>query len=269
MTAPPVRVLSFNVRYDTDDDGPDAWPHRRDDAVRLVRYHRPDVVCLQEPLKHQLDAFRDGLDEYEWVAVPGTGGNADGATDSKETDDAASTGESVPVGYDASRFSLEDSETFWLSETPEEPGSVGWDANLPRILTRATLQGESGETFHVASVHLDNGGVQARLEGAKLARDRLAQLDGPVILAGDCNATPDSDPYEAVTEAFADARHVAKHGHHGPEKTMHHFTGDPTERIDYVFVRDCDVRLSATLTDRTREGYPSDHFPVVADVLLR
>jgi endonuclease/exonuclease/phosphatase family metal-dependent hydrolase len=259
MTAEPVRVLSFNVRYDTDDDGPDAWPHRRDDAVRLVRYHRPDVVCLQEPLGHQLDAFRDELDGYEWVAETRTGG-----------DNPAVTDEHVPVGYDADRFSLADSETFWLSETPETPGSVGWDADLPRILTRATLEDDDGETLHVGSVHLDNKGPRARLEGARVARDRLAALDGPVVLAGDCNATPDSDPYEALTETFADAMDVAEDGHHGPTKTMHRFTGDPTDRIDYVFVRDCDVRLSATLTDRTNGGsYPSDHFPVAADVVPR
>lgn len=260
MTSAPVRVLSFNVRYDTEDDGDDAWPHRRDAAIRLVRYHDPDVVCLQEPLGHQLDAFRDELDGYEWVAVPRTG----------EEDLPDVTDEHVPVGYDASRFSLSDSETFWLSETPAEPGSVGWDADLPRILTRATLEDESGGTLHAASVHLDNKGATSRLEGAKLARDRLGELDGPLVLAGDCNDTPDSDMYEAFTEAFDDAAETAEHGHHGPEKTMHRFTGDPDERIDYVFVRDCDVRLSATLTDRRDEdAYPSDHFPVAADVVPR
>lgn len=260
MTTDPVRVLSFNVRYDTDHDGPDAWPNRREAAVRLVRYHRPDVVCLQEPLEHQLDAFREGLDGYEWVDVPRTG--------EKDIDDV--TDEHVPVGYDASRFSLEDDETFWLSETPEEVGSIGWDADLPRILTRATLEDESGDRFHVASIHLDNKGPEARLEGAKLARERLGELDGPVILAGDCNDTPDSEPIATFTEAFDDAKEVAEHGHHGPDKTMHRFTGEPKERIDYVFVRDCDVALSATLADR-RDGdsYPSDHFPIAADVVPR
>ncbi|SFR60987.1 endonuclease/exonuclease/phosphatase family protein [Halogeometricum limi] len=258
MTPAPVRVLSFNVRYDTDDDGPDAWPHRRDAVISLLRYHRPDVVCLQEPLNHQLDAVREALDDFAWVAVSRTGGE----------DVTGVTNEYVPVGYDTTRFSLEDDETFWLSETPEQPASVGWDADLPRILSRATLtEDDSGERFHVASIHLDRKGETARVEGARTACDRLGELDGPVVLAGDCNSTPGSAPYEVFTDSFDDARDVAELGHHGPEKTMHEFSGDPTERIDYVFVRDCDVRIHATLPDHTDRGYPSDHFPVVADVI--
>ncbi|MFC6824655.1 endonuclease/exonuclease/phosphatase family protein [Halopelagius fulvigenes] len=277
MLRSPVRVLSFNVRYDTDSDGRDAWPNRRDAVVRLLRYHRPDVVCLQEPLPHQFRAVRDATDRYEWFGV-GRAGDEEG--------------EFVPVGYDAERFEREDEGAFWLSATPDEPGSVGWDADYPRVVTRVTLrERETGSRLHAASVHLDHGGARARAEGASLLRRRLGELDGPLVVAGDFNCEPDSAPYRRLVgddgggegggtdgdsdaSPLRDARTLAEAGHHGPERTFHGFTGDATERIDYVFVRDCDVSLTATLTDRRDGGadgerYPSDHFPVAADVRPR
>lgn len=268
MLVSSVRALSFNVRYDTESDGRDAWPTRRDAVVALLRYHRPDVVCLQELLSHQFEAVRDELDRYEWFGV----GRVDGGDE----------GEFVPVGYDATRFERADAEAFWLSDTPEVPGSLGWDADYPRVVTRVTLrERETDAELHVASVHLDHGGATARAEGASVLRRRLGELDGPVVVCGDFNCEPDSTPYRRLVgendrgaPPLRDAKTLAEDGHYGPEKTFHGFTGDPTERIDYVFVRDCDVSLTATLTDR-RDGrrgdddcgyYPSDHFPVVADV---
>ncbi|WP_092891643.1 endonuclease/exonuclease/phosphatase family protein [Halopelagius inordinatus] len=284
-----VRALSFNVRYDTESDGRDTWPHRRDAVVRLLRYHRPDVVCLQEPLSHQFEAIRDELDRYEWFGVERVNGAELRSADNRNpprSGDGADDGEFVPVGYDATRFDCVDREAFWLSETPEVPGSVGWDADYPRVVSRVTLrERETDDRLHAASVHLDHGGREARAEGASVLRRRLGELDGPIVVCGDFNCEPDSEPYRRLVAddgrdgpPLRDAATLAGESHHGPEKTFHGFTGDPTERIDYVFVRDCDVSLTATLTDR-RDGkrgegdghgdYPSDHFPVVADVTPR
>jgi endonuclease/exonuclease/phosphatase family metal-dependent hydrolase len=261
---PPVRVLGFNLRYDTTADGSDAWEHRRDDVVRFLRYHRPDVCCLQEALAHQFDYLRDRLDRYDWVGV----GREDGDRG----------GEHVPVGYDAERFDRVETDAFWLSESPEAAGSVGWDAEFPRVVTRVSLRdvgADAADPLHLASVHLDHRGERAQAESASLLRRRLGRLDGPVVVAGDCNCTPGSEPYRRLTAEdgdgapFRDAKRVSGGGHHGPDGTFHGFTGDPGERIDYVFVRGCDVDLHATLTDRISEGYPSDHFAVAADVVPR
>jgi endonuclease/exonuclease/phosphatase family metal-dependent hydrolase len=306
MSRPPVRVLSFNVRYDTDGDGRDAWSNRREAVVGLLRYHRPDVVCLQEPLPHQFEAIRAGLDGHGWFGpdrVSGTAVSSAAVDGSREVEAA---GEFVPVGYDRERFERVDAGAFWLSETPDVPGSVGWDADYPRVVSRVTLRERAtGDRVHVASVHLDHGGETARAEGASLLRRRLGELDGPLVVAGDFNCGPDSTPYRRMVAdrgadagadtdraddgapTLLDAREAATRGHHGPEETFHGFTGEPTERIDHVFVRDCDVSQTATLADRRAEGtveggeneieareracgrYPSDHFPIVADVRPR
>jgi endonuclease/exonuclease/phosphatase family metal-dependent hydrolase len=272
----PIRVMTFNARVHVPEDGKDTWPERAEAVVRLVRYHVPDVVCFQELAPHQYDLVREALDGYDWIGA----GRRDGA----------GNGEHVPVGVDPDRFRVTDHETFWLSETPDDPGSVGWDATYPRIVTRVSLAGADSaadagsgvpaadapaDTFHVANTHFDHEGERARAESARVVRDRLAALDGPTVLLGDFNCEPDSDPYRRLVAAeghrspgFRDARHLAREGCLGPEHTFHEFTGEPTIQIDHVFVRDCAVVRHATLADRIDDDrYPSDHFPLVADLL--
>lgn len=262
--SPPTRVMTFNARVHVPEDGKDTWPERSEGVVRTVRYHAPDVVCFQELAPHQYDFVRERLDGYDWVGV----GRRDGA----------GNGEHVPVGVDADRFRVTDHETFWLSETPDDPGTVGWDAAYARIVTRVSLvdtASATADTLHVANTHFDHEGERARAESARVVRERLAGLDGPTVLLGDFNCEPDSDPYrrlvadgERDSSSFTDARTVAAEGCHGPERTFHEFTGDPTIQIDHVFVRDCGVVRHATLADRVDDDhYPSDHFPLVADLL--
>jgi endonuclease/exonuclease/phosphatase family metal-dependent hydrolase len=304
----PLRAMTFNARVHVPEDGKDSWPERRAGVVRLVRYHRPDVVCFQELAPHQYDYVRDRLRGYEFVGV----GRRDGA----------GNGEHVPVGYDASRLAVADHDTFWLSPSPEEAGSVGWDAAYPRIVTRAVLrvtgaagsEADSGSesdaavrtapTLTVANTHFDHEGATARAESARLVRRRLATVDDPVVLLGDFNCEPDSEPYRVLAgaesagggddagagvpggadddasadgddgsadpaPAFADARDLATDGCLGPRRTFHGFTGTPSERIDHVFVRGVGVARHATLADRIDDDrYPSDHFPLVADLRL-
>jgi endonuclease/exonuclease/phosphatase family metal-dependent hydrolase len=267
----PIRVMTFNARVHVPEAGKDTWPERAEGVVRLVRYHAPDVVCFQELAPHQYDFVREALDGYDWAGA----GRRDGAV----------TGEHVPVGVDPDRFRVTDHESFWLSETPDDPGSVGWDAAYPRIVTRVSLahaeaagadatgpESPAADTVHVANTHFDHEGERARAESARVVRERLAALDGPTVLLGDFNCEPDSDPYRRLVagsgpESFGDARHLATEGCLGPDRTFHEFTGDPTIQIDHVFVRGCAVLRHATLADRVDDDrYPSDHFPLVADI---
>jgi len=243
--------MSFNVRFDTPADGDDAWPRRRDFVASTVRVHRPDVVGLQEPLEHQLDYLRSALPAYEWVGVGRLGG----------TD-----GEYCPVGYRAKRFERLETDTFWLSETPSEPGSLGWDAEYSRIATWVRLRDRETDTrFRVCNTHFDHSGASARQESARLVAERLAD-DPTVVVTGDLNCEPGSPPYRRLSDDLDDARAAARHGHHGPDGTFHSFDGEPTARLDYVFVRGMGVRQHATLADRRGRRYPSDHFPVVAEL---
>ncbi|WP_254839080.1 endonuclease/exonuclease/phosphatase family protein [Natronomonas marina] len=248
-----IRLLTYNVRYATLDGDPNAWPERRDGVASLVRFHRPDVVCLQEVWETQLADLEARLPGYEWVS------------------ERTSSGEHTPVGYRADRLSVLDREVFSLSETPEDLHAMDWETTVPRVTTAARFRdAETGAAVVVASTHLDHDSERARREGAALLADRFGDRP-PAVVAGDFNCTPDDRPYRTMTEAgFRDARAVAD-APHGPETTFNDFE-HPQEgkRIDHVFVSDdVDVGRFAVLADLDDRGlYPSDHFAVLADLEL-
>ncbi|HEY0980649.1 endonuclease/exonuclease/phosphatase family protein, partial [Schlesneria sp.] len=170
--------------------------------------------------------------------------------------------------------------TFWLSSTPDEVGSKGWDAALPRIASWVKLKDrQSGKQFYVLNTHFDHRGVQARAESAalivKYVRAKFA--DHPVILTGDFNTTPDSEPYRTITGAGIEGRSVFRdtYAHsaqkpEGPDSTWNGFTAIvPGQRIDFVFTTESVKTLRTRILDDQKEGrFPSDHLPVVAELRL-
>jgi endonuclease/exonuclease/phosphatase family metal-dependent hydrolase len=252
-----VRAMSFNARVDTAEDGADAWTHRSAEAASVIRLHEPDLVGCQELLAYQLADLRAALPAYEWVG--------------EERGSGDRSSEHVPIGYRPDRFTLREHDTFWLSEAPEAPGSVGWDGYHPRIATWVRLEEVRTDTAFVhLNTHLDHRGERARERGADLIVERLGAIaaGSPVVVTGDLNCTPGSPPYERLTREFDDARELSAHPHHGPSGTFHGFTGDPDRRIDYVLVDGFAVRQHATLADRWDDRYPSDHFPVLAELVV-
>ncbi|WP_327052724.1 endonuclease/exonuclease/phosphatase family protein [Halomicrococcus gelatinilyticus] len=242
------RVATFNVRYDTPDDGGDAWPHRRERVVDLLTGLDADLLGLQEALPAQFDCLRRNLPAYDWFGVGRHGGD---------------DGEHAPVAHRRDRFDRADAGAFWLSETPDRP-SVGWDGDCPRVATWVDLELD-GRPLRFLSVHLDHAGAEARRKGALAVATHVAALDRPAIVVGDCNAAPDSAAMDWLTTAgLRLARNVAGSAD-GPAGTFHGFTGTPGERIDHVLVTDA-FELAAVRTVETDPPHPSDHFPVVADL---
>ena len=258
----PLRVMSFNIRFDNPGDGPDAWSARREKVATTIRDSGADLLGVQEAQPHQLAELHALLPELAWF---GSGRNAD------------LSGEHSAIFYRHERFELLDSGTFWLSETPEVAGSKGWDADYERIVTWGKLRDRrSGRTFHYFNTHFDHVGEIARRQSARLLLNRvdaIAGLRAPVILTGDFNATPDSEPIGILAGegGFSDAHTRSQTAPRGPDSTWNAFRAiEPGRRIDFVFVRgEVDV-LSHEIVDRTFDGrLPSDHLPVVAELAFR
>lgn len=261
--AAPLRVMSFNIRYDNPNDGVNAWPNRKDWVASLIRFHGADVVGVQEALKRQLVDLDARLPGWSRVGV----GRADGRE----------AGEFAPILYRTDRLELIESGTFWLSPTPDVAGSKGWDAAIERIATWARFRDRStGCRVLLVNTHFDHIGEQARQESARLIRRRLATLANglPVILAGDLNTTPSSVAYRIFTRdtiagaiaPLADAYAVSRTPHYGPTSSWNEFKAiQPERRIDYVMVSPgVNVLSHAILADSWDGRFPSDHLPVLA-----
>jgi endonuclease/exonuclease/phosphatase family metal-dependent hydrolase len=258
-TSDGINAMSFNIRFNNPGDGEHAWPNRRNRVASVIRFHQADVAGLQEALYGQIRDLEQRLPGYAWVGVG--------------RDDGERGGEFSPIFYRTERLELLDHNTFWLSETPDVPGSQSWDAALPRIVTWAHFRDRQTEqTFYHFNTHFDHRGEQARLESAQLITQRVGALagDAPTVVTGDFNVTPDTAPYAHLADAFTDA-YVAVDAPHGPPSTYLGFevTGEPGRRIDYVFTTsNVAVQRFGTLTDQWRGDYPSDHLPVLAEVTL-
>ena len=251
--------MSFNIRYNNPDDGEHAWPNRADRVASVIRFHEADVAGLQEALIGQIRDLEPRLPGYAWVGVG--------------RDDGEESGEFSPIFYRTDRLELLGNDTFWLSETPDTPGSQSWDAALPRIVTWARFRDrQTDRTFYHFNTHFDHRGEQARLESARLITQRVDSLagDAPTVVTGDFNVTPEAAPYAHLAEALTDA-YTAVDAPHGPPGTYSSFEvgGEEGRRIDYVFTTNgVSVERFGTLTDQWDGDYPSDHLPVLAEVRL-
>jgi endonuclease/exonuclease/phosphatase family metal-dependent hydrolase len=261
--APPLRVMSFNLRYDTPNDSANAWPNRKDWVAGLIRFHGADVVGVQEALAHMLTDLDARLPGFARVGV----GRADGRT----------RGEFSAIFYRTDRLALLDSGTFWLSPTPEVAGSKGWDAAIERVATWARFRDRLTGCSHLQlNTHFDHIGEQARQESARLIRRRLAQLANglPIVMTGDLNSTPTSGAYRILTRdtvagatpPLADAMLTSRSGHYGPTSSWTAFRAiEPGRRIDYVLVSaPVTVSSHGILPDSWNGRFPSDHLPVLA-----
>lgn len=257
-----MNVVSFNIRYNTPNDGENAWPNRVEMVTGLLRFHDAGIFGLQEALHGQILDVKNNLPEYEWFGVG--------------RDDGKKAGEFSPIFYKKSKFELLDHGTFWLSETPEKP-STGWDAALNRIVTWGMFKSkETGKEFMVFNTHFDHVGVEARKNSATLIRKKIEEMvpaGTPVILTGDFNLTPDQKPIEMLKEYLDDSRDVTKEPPYGPLGTYNGFEINAdlsSRRIDYIFVKgDIEVLKYAALSDIKDKRFPSDHLPVFAKVQLK
>ena len=261
-----LRVMTYNIRFDNPADGVHAWPNRKELVASVIRYHKADIIGVQEALEHQIQDLMELLPGFDWVGV---GRNEDEG------------GEFCAILYRSSVVTVKAAQTFWLSESPDEPGSKSWDSSLPRIATWAHFVTSSdGRELFVLNTHFDHRGEQARLESARLLKEQVSKLANglPVIVMGDLNATSEQPPLVLLSDTpLSDGRSLRDgfvHSivpHHGPASTWTGFTKiEADRRIDYIFAsEDLPIHYHAILTDKLEDRYPSDHLPVLVEVELK
>lgn len=260
-----LRVMTFNIRYNEPRDGVNAWANRKTKVADVIRFHKADLIGVQEAQLNQLRDLEKLLPGFAWCGIGRDGGEL---------------GEFSAILYRQSRFKLLETETFWLSETPEKVGSKGWDADYPRIVTWAKFRDQQAKkTFYLFNTHFDHIGAKARTESSRFLLAQIPKIAGksPFVVTGDFNAREDTNVYRILTGkeesgAFKllDARYVSKTGHFGGNSTFSAFKElEPGRRIDYVFVGDAvQVLEHGILSDRWDGLWASDHLPVLAEIVF-
>jgi endonuclease/exonuclease/phosphatase family metal-dependent hydrolase len=265
-----VRVMSFNIRYGTANDGENHWKNRHEMVFNVLRNHSPDIVGLQEALSFQIEQIRKAVGGYGLIGVA--------------REDGANKGEYSAILYRLDRFDVDESGTFWFSDTPEVPGSSHWGNACVRICSWARfVEKKSGRAFYVFNLHLDHISQPSREKSAVLLTQRVLsrkQLD-PFIVTGDFNtgennsvilylkgkaALSKSNGDECKNPVpMVDTLRVL-HPNANDVGTFNGFKGNRKgDKIDYIFtLPDVKVLEAKILYDNVDGRFPSDHFPVWA-----
>ncbi len=256
-----IKVMSFNIRLDVESDGENKWSLRKDKVAGLLKYYAADFIGGQEVQHHQLKYLIENLVGYNYIGV--------GRDDGKEA------GEYSCIFYNSRKFDLLQHSTFWLSPTPDSV-SKGWDAAYNRVCTYGLFKSKkTRQLFWVFNTHFDHVGKLARLNSSKLILQKIAALNTknyPVFLTGDFNLRPEEEPVREIISQMQNARTISKITY-GNADTWNGFKfhEKPEGTIDYIFISK-DKRLAvskfATITDSYDLKYPSDHFPVMATIVL-
>jgi endonuclease/exonuclease/phosphatase family metal-dependent hydrolase len=254
-----LKLMTYNIRLDIASDGENAWPLRKDFFASQINFYESDVLGVQEAMPHQVVGLEQLLPQYSQVGMGREG---------------VGKGESSNIFYKKDKFKVIKTNTFWLSDTPQEI-SKGWDAACHRVCTYALFQEvQTKHFFWVFNTHLDHIGEQARTKGIDLIVSKISQLNTqnfPVFFMGDFNSEPQEERIMELKKIMDDAREVAIENPFGPIGTFNNFEFNTpvTKRIDYIFIskkNNLKIKKYAVLSDSKDLKYPSDHLPVYVEL---
>lgn len=270
-----TRVMTFNIRFAGGDRGERSWANRRDAVAECIEVANPDIIGLQEVLAEQADWIRSRFASYAFHGV----GRIDGVR----------RGEFAPIMYRSDRYEPLDAGHFWISTTPDVPGSMSWGTACERMASWIRLRDlQTGRVIAVINTHLDHVSQEARERGIEMIRAHAERLSRdaagapcPVIITGDFNASAEG-PLSAklvggggidaaVGLTLRDVYRVADPTFDGDEATYNDWKPRVEgERIDWIFASSEFDVAEAVIDRRMPAGVlPSDHFPVIAVLRLR
>jgi endonuclease/exonuclease/phosphatase family metal-dependent hydrolase len=265
LSAQGLHVMTFNIRLNTASDSLDAWPYRKDKVASQILFHEIQLLGVQEALHDQVVDLRERLPQFRSLG----GGR----------DDGKEKGEYSAIFYDTARLQVLQSKMFWLSETPEIPGSKSWDAAITRIVTWAKFRDKkTKKIFFAFNTHFDHKGEVARRESAKIVLNKIKEIAGnvPVVCVGDFNAEPAQEPVMVIMNKnnplhLTNAKDISQTPHYGPTGTFNAFRSKERndQPIDYIFLKGkWKVLKHATISQTWGGRFASDHFSVLATLVL-
>lgn len=286
-----IRVVTYNILFDVLDanlkDQKYSWKNRLPKVIESIENMDPDILCVQELYPTQLEDLKQVLeDRFDFFVGD------------------SSIGELNGIFYKKNRFTIEpNSCSLELPINPKDDARVKAIPNLlplelepGRMLTLAHFQDKiTGKAFTVINTHLSFFRINSRNDQAHFIRHLVSDLhtqNKSVIVTGDLNTFPnhpdkrvlpfyDGDHIcQILQQELKDTKDIALLGHFGPQTTgFHDFlkrnnkpfiaTEDSDVILDHIFVSPTLTTLvHATEPCQSDGAFPSDHMPVIADILL-
>lgn len=256
-----MKFVTFNIRYSWDADGINSFPFRAGHILCKIDEKKPDVICFQEVSDKIGEFLKKHLPDYEFT---GHGRDAD------------YTGEAMLTAVKKETFDVLSTETFWLSPTPEIPGSRYPTQNVCRRTCNVTVVKEksSGKTLKIYNTHFDyETEPTVRMQEAEQIAARItednAKLSMPFVLAGDFNSDPKSEIIKTIESKIApkvcDVAKIFSQTFHNFGK--HNEVNNLFKKIDYIFIPPSVKADKPILWDDEWNGvWLSDHYPIEAEL---
>jgi len=252
-----LKIMTFNIRYGTANDGENSWMYRKDNVVETIMNFNPALFGLQEALQLQIDEILKQMSNYTYI---GAG-----------RDDGKSAGEYSCIFYFKNRFDVDSSGTFWFSDTPNIVASKSWGNNITRICTWVLFRDKiSKKLFYMFNVHLDHESQPSREKSAELLVKKINQKTLPIILSGDFNCGDDNATIKTILENGLIDSYRKLHEKKPDEGTFNSFKGETNgDKIDFIFVtKEFEIKRSEIIRTNFNGKFPSDHFPVTTILKL-
>ena len=258
-----MKIMTFNLRSDSVLDGKNRWRHRKEIVCDILEKYSCDIIGLQEVTVKMRADLEKNLKGYQIIGRP-------------RSKRFFIEHNNILV---STKHTILSQETFWLSRNPQKVGSSVWYSIFPRICTTAKIKLSTGAVVRVYNTHLDCYLSPARQYGLKKIMRYIEKQHAleklPVILMGDFNANPhhrviqtifgekyNTQQLVAVQEKDPKIYHQATMGRFKDrERGMH---------LDYIFVSpEYEVERTQIIKDNQNGRFPSDHYPLVADICLQ
>ncbi len=223
---------------------------RAERVCNVIRTQLPDTFGVQEANGKWMAALSLALgDTYAYVGV---------------SRDNNTTGEYSAVFYRKDKFTVVESGTKWLTDTPDKVSQInGSKETYPRIFTYAVLERTAdGARFVHINTHLHHtkADEDVRTQQATYLMQFVAKYKHlPVILTGDFNTTSGTTTYDKITSDFM-SNSAGLALTQGSAQTA----GGKT--IDFIFVSGGSITVYDYWVEPTEtegESYVSDHRPVL------
>ena len=220
----------------------------------------PDVLGVQELNSIWQGKFEELLPQYAYYGVKRGG------------DDKEQTSEMSGIFYLKDKYELVESDTFWISLTPEKESKFE-GAACYRICSFVVLKNKNtGKLLAHFNTHLDHVSTEAQDLGGRLIAEKAEALnskygESTTVITGDFNQFPDGLAIKALEEkGFTKACDTVADG-----KTNTTYQGwgkDYYEApIDFIFTNEASKISNYTVHNyKMDDSFVSDHFMITAEV---
>ena len=220
----------------------------------------PDVLGVQELNSFWAEKMETLLPQYSYYGVKRGG-------DSEER-----TSEMSGIFYLKDKFELLESDTFWISLTPEVESRFE-GAGCHRVCSYVVLKNKAtGFIFAHLNTHLDNSSTEAQNLGGELILNKAEELklkygEIPTVITGDFNQYPDGLAVQKLLQnGFASACDISENG---KKMTTYHGWGEDLydAPIDFIFTNNgFAIKDYKVHNEKVDNSYVSDHFMITAEL---